>query len=256
MQDEFDAGKFSFVLGVRVDKFSVIDKLILSPRISAVYEPVESHAIRVSFNRAFRSPSLINNFLENEIRNTIVLPGLNRSFTFPILAIGNEDLLEESLTAYEVGYIGEIRGLTRIGMNYYYNFRDDNINFTPVQFYGPDNPPPGWPLPPNSVPAGVLPSVFSFLNLGPISNQGIEFSIERILNENFSAFANYSWQDDPKIETPDPDQIPYPVQELSFPPAHRFNIGLNYIGFRFLGSLFINYTDEAFWTDILDSRFH
>ncbi len=64
---------------------------------------------------------------------------------------------------------------------------------------------------------------------------------------------NYSWQDDPEVLD---DPNPYPVIELALPPTHRFNIGGTYSGTRLLGSLFVTYTDEGFWTDVLDSPYH
>ncbi|HSP07281.1 MAG TPA: TonB-dependent receptor, partial [Acidobacteriota bacterium] len=60
VQDEIFTDKFRFVLGARVDKFSVIDHAVFSPRLTFMYKPAPEHSFRASFNRAFRSPSLIN----------------------------------------------------------------------------------------------------------------------------------------------------------------------------------------------------
>ena len=46
------------------------------------------------------------------------------------------------------------------------------------------------------------------------------------------------------------------ASELSLPPTHRFNLGGNYSDRRFLGALTVNYTDKAFWSDVLNSPFH
>ncbi len=61
-----------------------------------------------SFNRAFRAPSFINNNIDTTILNQVNLCLLARScrFVFPIRAIGNPDLKQETMTAYEVGYTG------------------------------------------------------------------------------------------------------------------------------------------------------
>ncbi|HTL01237.1 MAG TPA: hypothetical protein VL243_03395, partial [Vicinamibacterales bacterium] len=37
---------------------------------------------------------------------------------------------------------------------------------------------------------------------------------------------------------------------------NRFNIGGTYSDARWLGALTVNYTDKAFWTDVLTSPFH
>ena len=39
------------------DKFGKIDKAVFSPRVTAMFKPMQSQSFRVSFNRAFRSPS-------------------------------------------------------------------------------------------------------------------------------------------------------------------------------------------------------
>ena len=59
---------FRFTLGGRVDKFGNLEKAVFSPRITAMYKPLASHSIRVSFNRAFRAPSVINNYLDVGIK--------------------------------------------------------------------------------------------------------------------------------------------------------------------------------------------
>lgn len=255
IQDEFFTDKFRLVVGARVDKFSVIEDPVFSPRITAMFKPSESQAFRASFNKAFRSPSQINNFLDITIVQAVTLPGLGL-FAFPVLAIGNPDLKEESLTAYEVGYQGEFGGRTNVTFAYYVNRNDDNINFTALSYYGPANPPPGWPLPPAFVPPNLLPSAFGYLNLGPFRSQGIEVSMNHMVNENLSFFANYSWQKEPEILDADSDQIPFPPSERIFPPKNRFNAGANFNSRTYLGSVTVNFTDKAFWTDVLDARFH
>ena len=52
------------------------------------------------------------------------------------------------------------------------------------------------------------------------------------------------------------DPHPYPSQELAFPPTNRFNIAFNADGTRFIGSGSANYSDQAFWSDVLKSPYH
>jgi hypothetical protein len=68
-----------------------------------------------------------------------------------------------------------------------------------------------------------------------------------------TAFVNYSWQDDPKSLD---DANPYPSEEMSLPPTHRFNIGFNANGARLFGAASVNYTSDAFWSDVLTSAYH
>src|SRR5262249_25642940 len=62
-QDEMFYGRFRLSLGARVDKFSSIDKAVFSPRVTVTVKPMHEQSIRLSFNRAFRAPSVINNSL-------------------------------------------------------------------------------------------------------------------------------------------------------------------------------------------------
>src|SRR4029450_3317760 len=66
-QDEFHLDKFRFSVGGRVHKFGNIEDPVFSPRVTAMYKPTSDHSFRVSFNRAFRSPSAVNNFLDQNI---------------------------------------------------------------------------------------------------------------------------------------------------------------------------------------------
>ena len=67
---EYFTSKFRFSAGARVDKFGNIDDPVFSPRVSIMFKPTPSHSIRASYNRAFVSPSFINNYLNQNISNT------------------------------------------------------------------------------------------------------------------------------------------------------------------------------------------
>jgi outer membrane receptor protein involved in Fe transport len=285
VQDDIQLGRFvRLSVGGRVDKFGNLDDAVFSPRVSATFKPAENHGIRVSFNRAFRSPSVINNYLETSIVAPQDLSGLApflppplrplvaTPFNLVVDAVGSElpigsieqdELTEESLTAYEVAYTGNIGNRTTVGAAFYVNDVHDNINFVPLppslDPYPDASPPPGWQLPPGVLTAmaqqGIyLPrTAFTYLNLGPLRQKGVELSIDHQIRSGLTAFANYSWQDDPDILD---DPNPYPPSELALPPTNRFNVGFNFDGRRFLGSGSVNYSDEAFWSDVLTSQYH
>jgi iron complex outermembrane receptor protein len=52
------------VAAVRLDKHSRLDDPVWSPRAALVYQPFEGQAFRVTYNRAFTSPSSNNQFLD------------------------------------------------------------------------------------------------------------------------------------------------------------------------------------------------
>ncbi len=278
LQDEFFLEKFRFTVGGRVDKFGNIDDPVFSPRITAMWKPGPTHSVRASYNKAFRSPSTVNNYLDQGIYQPVDLRGLSpllpppfqplvqQPFPLVVYATGNEDLKEESLTAYEIGYTGTFGGKTTVGIAYYINDVDDNINFVQlapnVDPYTAANPPPGWKLPPQILTAmaaqGIyLPrTAFTYENLGPTRNKGLELSVEHSFTNQVSAFANYSYQAKPEVLDPDEGQDPYPAIELAYPPKSRFNLGVSYTAKRLLGSISWNYTDKAFWSDVLTSTYH
>jgi outer membrane receptor protein involved in Fe transport len=293
VQDEIFLGKYvRLLLGARLDKFDIIDDVQFSPRMTLMLKPSANQTFRVSYNRAYRAPSVINNYLDTTIINQLPLGSINPAFgsavyNFPVRAVGSniglpqagvpaQDLVEQSITAYEIGYTGVVKQRATVSVAFFVNETKDDIFFTQVASYRAQNPPPGWPpfppippalgpiileglyCPPGSTPTpqrpcpfGVgngLPAAFSYRNLGKVRQKGLELGIDGAINKELSAFANYSYQ-------PDPEAIGFPQSEINLPPNNRFNVGLNYGGERYLGNVAISYQDEAYWQDVLDNRY-
>ncbi len=76
LQDEIFFDRFRLVLGGRVDKFGNLTKPVFSPRVSFMMKPGVDHSVTLSYNRAFRSPSMINNFLDMQVVQPVDLSGL------------------------------------------------------------------------------------------------------------------------------------------------------------------------------------
>jgi len=256
VQDEiFFGNHVRWVVGGRVDKFSSIDGAVFSPRTTLLVKPDARSSIRLSFNQAFRAPSFINNHLQasllNEVNLSPISPILSR-FIFPVAAVGNPDLEQESLTAYEIGYTGVLHRRATVTASVYWNRTEDAIFFTPVTFYGPANPPPTWPafIPPfvlGLLPT-PLPSQYTYRNLGTVKDKGFELGVEAVVTRDVNVFANYSFQADPVIEGFDP-------REANAPPTNRFNAGFSVSHGRFLGNMDVNYSGSAYWQDVLDLRY-
>ena len=261
VQDEiFISDHFRWLVGGRVDKFTVLDNAVFSPRTTFMIKPGRDHTFRVSYNKAFRAPSLVNNFLDATILQSFDLGLINpalagQQFVFPIQATGNPGLSEESLTAYEIGYTGIFANKYTFGAAFYVNETTDNIIFTQSATYNSANPPPRWPLPPavldllNLLGSGI-PSNFTYLNFDKVRDKGVELSLVAQASPELNLFVNYTFQADPVAESPEA------LAELNFPSKNRFNVGFNYSRGRYFGNLSANYTDDAFWTDVLTARFH
>jgi outer membrane receptor protein involved in Fe transport len=284
VQDEIFFDRVRFTIGGRVDKFGNLADPVFSPRLAAIFKPMLDQSLRVSYNKAFRSPSVINNYLDIAIFSPQDLSGLAPllppplqplvAAPFPLVvhAVGSRlpiagkaqaDLVEESLTAYEVAYTATFKSKTTVGAAFYVNDTTDNINFSQLPNnldpYTATNPPPGWVLPAPVLALlaqrGIfLPrTAFTYLNLGPLRQKGLELSVDHRVSGELTTFANYSWQGKPSVLD---DPNPFPSQELALPPTNRFNAGFNFDGVRLLGSGSVSYSDKAFWSDVLSSPFH
>lgn len=249
VQDEIlFSDKVRWLIGARFDDIDPIGSVV-SPRTSLLYSPSPEHTLRFSYNQAYRAPSLVENHLDIAIVNQVVLPTPFGPilFNFPTLARGNPELEEEDLESYEVGYVGTF-GKTSVNLALYQTELEGSTDFFPAAFYSSSNPPPGWPLPPIFVPPFTFPSLFTYRNIGKLENQGIELGIDYRPSATWKFSANGSYQEDP-------DVTGIPEDQTNQPPNLRFNLGVIYSGSRFFVNANVNYSDEAFWTDVLDSRF-
>ncbi len=263
LQDEvFLNNAFRLAIGARLDKFSSISGAVFSPRVALVMHANADNTFRISYNRAYRAPSAINNFLDVQISKPIPLSLINPAYgsavyLLPIQASGNPGLQEETLDAFELGYTGTVRDRALISAAYYYNRLTNEILFTQVATYGPVAPPgfPGLgPIPGPLVWAGVyqagvrFPSEFSYDNFGRETNQGLELGIQGQITPAINAFVNYSYQADPNVN--------FDPTETNHPPKNRFNLGLGIDNAHGFGNVTINYVGSAFWQDVLDADYH
>jgi iron complex outermembrane receptor protein len=56
--------KLDLVLAGRIDDHSALPEQVFSPRAALVFKPAENHAFRATYNRAFATPSSLNQFLD------------------------------------------------------------------------------------------------------------------------------------------------------------------------------------------------
>ncbi|MCM2270634.1 MAG: TonB-dependent receptor, partial [Thermoanaerobaculia bacterium] len=266
IQDEILLGdKVRWLIGGRYDDIDPIDG-VFTPRTSFLFSPTPGNTFRVSYNEAFRTPSVINSYLDA----TILVQLGSLPLFLPATANGNVALVEEHVTAYEVGYVGSYANGMIFTVAAYRNETEDSIDFYTSNTYGPTNLPIGllpapfaglvgcFALQPNQlcavvpgvgpVPglAGLVPSNFSYRNIGETTDQGVEISLQQRFRNNWSWFFNASWQDDPEFEGLTP------AEELTqnLPPEWRANVGFNYDSGRFFLGANANYQDEAFWADV------
>jgi hypothetical protein len=104
---------------------------------------VPNHSLRISFNRAFRAPSDINNYLSQETLSPLPVdlsplgpllppplrPAVATPFFLIVNSVGNPNLRAQALNAYEFAYTGRV-GDTTLGLAVYQNDMNDDISFT------------------------------------------------------------------------------------------------------------------------------
>jgi iron complex outermembrane receptor protein len=261
LEDEIRLGRsLRWVLGARYDDIDPLADAVVTPRTSLIFSPSPVHSFRVSYNEAFRTPSAINGYLDVTILQQL------GPFFVPADADGNPLLGEERLEAYEIGYVGTFDNQLQLSAAVYRNEIADSIDFYVRDVYGPANlPTPSATLPAAIVPcflfapgagpaacpfaglAGLVPSDYSYRNIGTTMNRGVELSLERATGD-WSWFVNLSWQDDPEIGG-GVDAV-----EINVAPAWRANLGLAHDSGKRFWNVGVNYQDEAYWADVLFAR--
>ncbi len=249
LQDEILLGKARLVLGARWDDVDPIGSIV-SPRTAFLYSPVPNHTLRLSFSRAFRAPSLVNNYLDTAILNQVQLP--TGSFIFATRAVGNPDLTEERMDALEAGYVGTLGNRMTVSASIYRNKTRDSTDFYPASFYTAANAPVGWPLPPQFLDAPPLrnafPAAYTYRNVGEIVDHGLELAINVRPVGQWSWFGNYSYQAEPEVRG-------IPDGEINVPPTHRVNVGAGWDGVNAFANASLGYQSDAVWRDVLDARY-
>ncbi len=269
IQDEFVINDyFRIVAGGRLDKFSSIAKAVFSPRVAVVIKPTADQSLRISYNRAFRAPSMVNNSLDTTIATPLELGRVNPAFgsaiyLVPTTAVGNPNLKEESVDAYEVAYTGHLGNRALLSAAVFYTKYKDGIYFTETGVW--TTAPPGFPglgpYTPNMVwgllyQAGYLfPDNYTYNNLGTVQSKGVELGIDAALTGSITGFTNYTYQADPVPSFPGLTAAEA-LNEINLPSKHQFNAGLSWTTDRTYGAMSVSHASSAFWQDVLDARFH
>jgi outer membrane receptor protein involved in Fe transport len=252
--------RLRWVVGARYDKIDPLADAVLTPRTSLLYSLKPGHTLRLSYNEAFRTPSAINDYLDVTILQQV------GPFLAPADAVGNETLIEEHLKAWEIGYVGTFDSGLLLSAALYRNAIDNSIDFYVRDVYRAGNlPTPSPSLPAAVVPcfnfapgtgpaacpfgglAGLVPSDYSYRNIGNTIDRGVEFSLQRDTGP-WNWFVNLSWQDKPEVGGG------IDSAEINIPPSWRANLGLGHDSAKRFWSTSVNYQGSAYWADVLFAR--
>ncbi len=96
----------------------------VSPRGALVFTPWPEHSFRVSIARAFRNPTVLDNFIFEPIKIVVAPP------PFPpviVPLVGNDRLKPEEMRSWEVGYQGRLLDRVRVWADFFYAQLDDLV---------------------------------------------------------------------------------------------------------------------------------
>jgi outer membrane receptor for ferrienterochelin and colicins len=195
--------KLKAIAAGRLDR-STLHETQFSPKLALVWTPVVGHSFRATFNKAFQAPNYSELFLnvKHPTRNLVYF--------------GNEDLVVEKITGYEIGYKGIFADRVFATVDVYHNELADFIT---------DLAPSVNPKYPGQI---VLPgetktrTVWSYGNAGKVTEAGFEVSASYYFDEHLSLTGNYSFFDFKILEQNVNDVL------LPNAPKHKMNAGVNY----------------------------
>jgi iron complex outermembrane receptor protein len=252
VQGEMFLGKRTLLTaGLRADYFNTIG-LTISPRTAVVVELGGKHSLRFTYGRAFKAPTFMMNHLGTEFENIERFPTLE--IRFPIEVQGNPDLDEARMDSLEIGYRGSLGRHLALDTALYWTRMVDALDLYAAEYHSAldGGPPAWWPLHPSLFPEDTFPSLYTYRNLATVENRGFEVGLEAAMGRRWRGHFTWSWQDMPRVR----DIGDITDYNENFPPRHRISFGADYDGSRWLLSMSAHYTDRAYWTDVLDSRFY
>ncbi len=249
-EDQMQLGEHVLLaLGGRVD-WSDTYGTAASPRAAIVIQPGDGHAIRLGWHRAYRPPTLLENFLSFPTVFAVELaPGV--PFAFPTMSVGNPDLHEVRSEGLELGYTGQISPRHLLQAALYRVIVEDGVQLYPATFWSATDPPPAWPFDPALVPPFTFPQTFTYRNVGRVRDQGVEIAWVANWTERLRTSLSFTYQDESDLD----DGGVLPPVTISVPPQHLANFLLTWSGERISGSFSTTWSDEAFFSDVLDARF-
>jgi len=158
-----------------------------SPRGAIVIRPNDSSAIRLSVGSAFRSPTFLESYLDNDTPTPI------RGIT--ARGKGNTNLAPEEIVSIEMGY-SQQNDYMALETNVYYNQIKNLISLNKAEFYGLEDY-PGYEDSVNAFPIGQL----QFTNeTAKYLQVGGEFSVKAYPVSGLDLYLNVSYHDTSPVE--------------------------------------------------------
>jgi outer membrane receptor for ferrienterochelin and colicins len=194
VQADYDlSARLRLVGAVRVDEHSNYDPQV-SPKLAAVFEAAPGHKLRAGYNRAFKSPTI----LENYLLISGFLRGNRTGFTIRDMD-GNvldtiDPLVPEQVDALEIGYKGYVGRKVFLDLVAYNSWYDDFIGPL-TQVANPAAGTYGYKADGTPVAAGtpVEGTLFTYQNFGQARVIGADLGMDIYPNEHLVLSASTSF---------------------------------------------------------------
>ncbi len=230
----------------RLDNFKNFDPAF-SPRVSGVYSvgATKQHNFRVSYGRAFRAPSQIDQYSLADLGNVLALGNIGQgfegysltnaagqSYTQVLTGVPIESfefsipqLRLERVSTYEAGYKGVVAKNLYVDVNYFDSRYNDFIGA--ANFVGnPDGTRPTLAQlltsQPDFGPGKPSRLIYApFNNSQEVHTQGVSAGLNYYWLKELHVAANYSYN------RLDRDALPDNFQTFFNSPTHKYNVGLS-----------------------------
>ncbi|WP_046246428.1 TonB-dependent receptor [Hymenobacter terrenus] len=233
--------RLKLAAAVRVDDFRNF-KPAVSPRLSAVYSlgGKLEHNFRVSYGRAFRSPTQLDQYAYLEQGTVLQLGNIGNGyrgfladFTRPtpagtptLIPVSFDALRPEQVSTYEVGYKGVIANKLFVDLNYYRSYYNDFIGTRRLISNVDGTAPSEDQL---STLNLAVPGAGQFTRIVQIQTnadqevrtQGVTGGLSYSLVPALTISGNYS------LSLLDRSNLPDDFQSFYNTPRHKFNVGAN-----------------------------
>jgi outer membrane receptor for ferrienterochelin and colicin len=197
----------NLILGLHYHKSTLYSGRI-TPKLGLIVSPKEKTALKFLYSQGFRAPTIYE-----------------RAFDDATYFIGNDKLVPEVVKSYEFVF-EKYMPWARIVTSYYVNEATKIMTQEAVDSLDPVYP-----------GGSYEEEVFQYRNKEKLKAKGVEFSIERSLNERWGGFFNFSYSLTKDTQT---------GLRLSNSPEVLSNLGLNYnwIKNRFCTALELQYVNK------------
>jgi outer membrane receptor for ferrienterochelin and colicin len=201
---------------IRFD-YNTLTPFTVSPRLAVSWRFDTLQILRFTFGRAFRKPSFMQSSIHfSGVKGTSAFPELEDFFQ---RSVGNQDLDNESITAFELGYRGQFfKNQLVVEGDLFWNLYRSDIGFTTH-------------IATNSMGLPDLKnSVLRFTNFAEdVDSLGGSVSLTYRVQSAWWINLNYTYRYSMYVNRPDDDDSPYQnYKRIKYEPAHLFNLVCEY----------------------------